>query len=283
MYWDGVGERPKSMTFTLPRRLGRDVPSHPDAETFSPPPDPQAMVFSQSNKDWSDQLVRVYIDGMGYFQGIAAEVSSTAILVDFPVTHAPALIASQEIALAFSSSRRESSLKFEATVVYRGEDKYRCRLRFEIGHETQMALTTLIEARGEYRVSANTRRPITVAIYNGSDRMFVESVLENFSTLGLSLIVRSEEVELLTPQGQLKLAFKVHGDPDPYSMDGILRYSRPQGAFQQLGVEIVPSSDPVIRDSLERFQRYVRKCQGRVLAQLAMTQDSDQCAGSPPW
>lgn len=229
-------------------------------------------MFSQSNNDWSDQLVRVYIDGMGYFQGIAAEVSSNAILVDFPVTHAPALIASQVIPLAFSSSRRESSLKFQAKVVYRGEDKYRCRLRFEIDQETQMALTTLIEARGEYRISANTKRPITVAIHNGGDGMFVESVLENFSTLGLSLIVRSEDVEYLTPQGQLKLAFTVPGDPDPYNMHGILRYSRPHGAFQQLGVEIEPSDDPVIRDSLGRFQRYVRKCQGWVLAQLATMQ-----------
>lgn len=236
------------------------------------------MQLLQSNEGWNDQSVTIYKEGLGYFLGIAVEVSTNAIVIDFPPTHSPDLLAHEECTLAFSSSRRESSLKINAKVVSHRKDNDRCRVRFWIDHDTQMAISTLIEARGEYRISTSMKDPIVVAVTNEDDGVTIESVLENFSTMGFSLIAREVDAELLTPQGHLSLAFTIRSDPRPYRLTGVLRYSRPRNAFRQLGVEFQPSSDSEIRDSAGRFQQYVYRCQVAILADLAARQDPSRRA-----
>jgi hypothetical protein len=237
------------------------------------------MQFLQSNNEWNDQLVSIYIERMGYFMGIAAEVSTNALVIDFPATRSPNLIANESCSLAFSSARRDSSLKIDAKVVSHLKNGSRNRLRFWIDHDTQLAISMLIEARGEYRISRSMREPIVVTINSGDTGVVVESVLENFSTLGLSLVARVADAELLAPNAQLSLAFRTKDDPKPYNLIGQLQYSRPKKAFRQLGVGIQPSSDAAVRDSAGRFRQYVLKCQDAILAELAMRQDENNRAG----
>jgi len=113
---------------------------------------------------WIDSVVRLYIDGMGYFQGILVEVTSAGIVVDFPLVDAPDLPVSEEVKIALSTDRLASSLKTPALVVYKGEDEYRCRYRFEISGEARMALTVLIDGRSVYRAPTDSNAPMAVAI-----------------------------------------------------------------------------------------------------------------------
>ncbi|MCP3916225.1 MAG: hypothetical protein GY711_11770 [bacterium] len=225
----------------------------------------------RAENDWNEQIVRIYIDELGYFQGIVVEVTASTVCVDFPVECAPKLKINQHVALAFTASRMGTSLKVPSLVVYMGEDKYRSRIRFEIGDESRIALSSLIEARSEFRVSPDECASIFISADDGESQIEgeIEGVLDNYSSTGISIVTRAEEQSLIEAKGRLRFRMLVPETNQFVTLYGYVRAREDQDAHVRLGIELLTSGSLELMRDHERFERHVRFLQAQILKRLS--------------
>jgi hypothetical protein len=217
---------------------------------------------------WIDSVVRLYIDGMGYFQGILVEVTSAGIVVDFPLSDAPDLPVSEEVKIALSTDRLASSLKTPALVVYKGEDEYRCRYRFEISGEARMALTVLIDGRSVYRAPPDSNAPVAVTLWNEGHQNTVEGILNDSSKTGMSVFVKAEEAQRLLPNARLGVRLLLPREKTPIQLWGVVRHVHTSGWATRLGIEFEQRGPAEYSEDQERFIAYVLGRQVEMLRQF---------------
>jgi hypothetical protein len=226
----------------------------------------------RAENDWNDQVVRIYIDDMGYFQGIVIEVTSSTVCVDFPVDFAPGLSINQDVSLSFTAARIGSSLKVPSRVVYMGEDEFRIRQRFEIGDESRIALSTLIEARSEFRVSPPECAPVFVSPDRADSE--VEGALDNYSSTGLSVVLHKDDTKVLESACRLRFRLLLPEAGQYVTLIGHVRACEDLVEHTRLGVEIEGTGAPEVMREHERFGRHVRYLQSEILQRLSAARRS---------
>jgi hypothetical protein len=218
---------------------------------------------------WIDSVVRIYIDGSGYFQGILVEVTASGIVVDFPLDVAPDLPVSKEVKIALSTDRLASSLNTPALVVYKGEDEYRCRYRFEISSEARVALTVLIDGRSVYRAPPDPLHPVPVLLWNEGQETSIEGILNDSSRTGLSVFVRAEDGPRLSEGARIGMRVQLPGDQKPIQLWGSLRHQQVAGWATRVGIEFEQLGPAEFSDDQERFVGYVMNRQVQILRQFS--------------
>ena len=224
---------------------------------------------ASSNGPWIDSVVRLYIDGAGYFQGILVEVTPSGIVVDFPLTEAPELPVSEEVKIALSTDRMASSLKTPALVVFKGEDEYRCRYRFEISHEARTALTVLIDGRSVYRAPPDMNRPIVVTLWNDGEASQIEGILNDSSKTGMSVFIRAEDGRRLKDAGRIGIRLQLPNETAPIQMWGHVRHEQTSGWATRVGIEFEHQAAADYSEDQERFFNYVMAARSRCSANSA--------------
>ena len=223
---------------------------------------------------WIDSVVRLYIDGAGYFQGILVEVTSTGIVVDFPLSEAPDLPVSGQVNIALSTDRLASSLKTPALVVYKGEDEYRCRYRFEISGEARLALTVLIDGRSVYRAPPDTHHPVVVTLWNDGQAGQIEGILNDSSKTGLSVFVKAEDSQRLKEDARIGMRMQLPGDTTPIQLWGAVRHEQTSGWATRIGIEFEHVGAAEFSEDQERFINYVMNRQIEMLRQFRSSREA---------
>jgi len=233
-----------------------------------PPPERAPSGHPPAMGPWIDSVVRIHIDGAGYFQGMLVEVTVTGIVVDFPLEDAPDLAVSDEVKIALSTDRLASSLKTPALVVHKGEDECRCRYRLEISSEARVALTVLIDGRSVYRAPPDNNLPVPVLLWNEGQDTSIEGILNDSSRTGLSVFVRAEDGLRLNERARIGMRMQLPGDQTPIQLWGSLRHQQVAGWATRVGVEFEKLGPAELSDDQERFMAYAMNRQVQMLRQF---------------
>jgi hypothetical protein len=229
----------------------------------------QAPKNSQAN----DSIVRLYVDGQGYFQGVLVEVSSGALVVDFPLSEAPELAVKKEVQLSLSTDRLSSSLKLTAMTAYRGEDEYRCRYRFDISSDVHIALSTLIDGRGNCRVTPGSEVRIEVLFKDDEKDDEIFASLEDASKTGLSLAATLCGDAPFPIGHKVSMRFSLLGDREPLNLSGVIRHHKKHDMGILFGIEFDHRAAARFPNDLDRFTGFVMRRQVDLLKQFGVSSE----------
>ena len=216
----------------------------------------------------SQSIVRLYLSGQGYFQGIVTSMSTSGIMVDFADDKRPDVPPGAAVELALSSDRLHSSLRLPARAAGHEEDAVSRRYSFAIDLEAQAALRALIDARNECRITPNVETPILVMLRQPGGEVYVEGGLDDVSRTGLSVFVRKEDGDTIRQEELTRISFLLPGEKAPIQLCGFLRHTKDEEEQVRLGFEFTPGANEENARDVERYHAYVEALKDELLAHL---------------
>ncbi|MEZ6014710.1 MAG: PilZ domain-containing protein [Planctomycetota bacterium] len=212
---------------------------------------------------WGPQLtVRLRMDDGRFLEGQVSAISSDSLSARFDPTSELALPLGRRVPLVLIGSGPQTV--HEARVMQRSTHDGWLEYTFQAAGTGSFTTSGGRNRRAAYRVEIPGKSPIPVVLspYSKEDTFEpIEAQIADVSRLGLGIAVPDDSEDTLFACHNVRLAFTLPGDLEPFHFVGFVRQRRFQGVFLRYGVEFQGGLTERHGEQEERVNRYVMRRQ----------------------
>lgn len=186
------------------------------------------------------------------FQGHVDSAQHREVTITFPRDGGPIFAIGQELTVSFRSREVFEPFAASARVIFRKDDPYQSRYRFEVGESDAQTLSALYKRRGGARMRPEEDFPVETLATGIGDDSRVRCKLRDISKSGLSLCVSQADEAKLCSLDRMSISFELPGDGSRIEVEAEVRYRQLEGEEVHYGLEFDRISAAVV-ESIEAF------------------------------
>jgi hypothetical protein len=183
------------------------------------------------------------------------------VTITFAREGGPHFPIADELTVAFRSREIFEPFVARSRVIFRQDDPFRSRYKFEFSEKDAQTLNAIFKRRAAVRMRPDEDLPVQACAPGGESSGLVACDLRDISKTGLSLRVAGEGEARLYNLDRLQLDFQLPGDDLRFDLEAEVRYRQLVDEHVHYGLEF----DRLPAGIVQRIEAYIQRRQNEII------------------